>query len=192
VQPAVDAFCNLPEHETPPSIPAVVHTTVRHLPVSSSLTPITPAPPPRGVTRFCKSHPTGEISREHFLGRYELMDVVLPGAKFVLVPRGFKWVFTGYNKPFSAGLALVLQTAGVFSKDTGDAVQVLGLISALFDKGTLKEWVTSNALALLNASLRVQDTWVPVDLVFSFYGKLIPEDHFDSGQDQGIQWKPEL
>ena len=155
VQPAVDAFCNLPEHETPSSLPALVHTTIRHLPVSCSF-----------------------------------MGAVLPGAKFVLVPRGFKWVFTGNNKPFSAGLALVLQTAGVFSKDTGDAVQVLGLMSALFDKGALKEWVTGNALALLNASLRVQDTWMPVDLVFSFYGKLIPEDHFDAGEK--IQWKPEL
>lgn len=65
-------------------------------------TPVTPAPPPKGVPLFPQSHPTGAISREHVLGRYEL----IPGwgaASWCEVLKECPWMPSAFISGVGAG-----------------------------------------------------------------------------------------
>jgi len=123
----------------------------------------------------------------------------------MLIPKGYKYAKRPFLTPafrrnfylehgVLPKLALLLDKIGVEESSYGSDFRKVFVADKSFrDFGffdsfdAFADWAETNALVTLNDSLRVQDTWVPVELCFRLQGRFV------AGTDAAdLEWVPRI
>lgn len=119
-------------------------------------------------------------------------------AESVLVPKGFKYVKQrGYYHQYrelKLGMAQVLEEVGMVTVyEPTKRLTAHEIVQSTLARARIVDWADANALVTLNDSLRVQDTWVPIEVAFRIQGKFVPafEIPLPDALHEEVQWVPE-